>query len=395
MKKSVLAAVLVTCFSSICQAGILNRPANGITARDLATAGGFTVADPEGAAAVFYNPAALTEVEVWAWELGIIGLTTDFSYSRDILLGNGDFEARDEFFPFPYGAVAYRLGDLVFAFGFDAPYGLAADYGDELGFDSQMSFINLVAGVGWELNDYLSLGAAFKAVYGDVQFRMPLMDPTNIMLLGLTKTKADGWGYGWQLGARLKLEPFTIGFVYEPAVKVDIDGDTKFLSAVGINSDNLDAHIYQPERLGVGVGWQAIDKLKLGASYFRTDYGKNNKVGIDYDNLPTNVMALGWDVIDSVHLGAEYEANDKLTLRAGWAWMSKGTPDYSPPSIPDGDGYCVNAGVGYRIAKHTSIDVGVSYYWAENDIPARTQNIAAGDHEMEGWMFGVGICHKF
>ena len=30
-----------------------------------------------------------------------------------------------------------------------------------------------------------------------------------------------------------------------------------------------------------------------GLSYFRTDYGKNDKVAVRYDNLPTNVLDLG------------------------------------------------------------------------------------------------------
>ncbi|MFA5318037.1 MAG: outer membrane protein transport protein [Patescibacteria group bacterium] len=376
-------------------AGILNRPGNAATARDLGTSGAFTVADPEGASAIFLNPAALTKIEVWAWDLGLIGLTTDFSYDRDSALGGGSFNARDEFFIMPYGAIAYRWEDFVFAIGIDAPYGMAADYGDSLGFDTYMSFTDLSVGAAWELNEYFSLGAAFKVAYGDVDLRMPLMDPTGTMFLGLTTTEANGFGYGFQLGALLDIDPFAIGIVYSPSIKVKIDGDTKFPTAVGIGSDGMSANIYQPERFGIGASWQALDELKVGLSYFRTDYGKNGEVSVDYDNLPTNTMDLGWGVVDAVHAGLEYKPDDVWTLRTGAGWMSGGTPDYSPPSIPDGDGWIVSGGVGCRIARNTYLDAGIGYYWADRDVSVSPRNIGAGDIEMAGFVFGIGIRQEF
>ncbi|MDP3899848.1 MAG: outer membrane protein transport protein [bacterium] len=395
MKRFVVFLALLVVFIQTSLAGALNRPANGITARDLATAGGFTVADPNGASAVFLNPAALTAIDKWAWDLGLVGLTTNFSYDRDLILGGGHFAARDETFLFPYGAVAYRWQDLVFALGIDAPYGLAADYGDSLGFDTYLSFVDVTLGAAYEFNEYFSLGASFKTVYGDADLRMPLLDQTGTALLGLTTTEADGFGYGFQLGLLFRFDPFKLGLVYAPSVKVGIDGETKFPAGVGIASDNMSAGIYQPERFGVGLSWQALEELKAGVSYFRTDYGKNDQVAVRYDNLPVNVLDLGWSAVDAVHAGLEYEPDEVWTLRLGGAWMSAGTPDYSPPSIPDGAGWIVTGGVGCQIVKHTYLDLGAGYYFADRRISVSARNIGAGDIDLNGWMLGIGIRQEF
>jgi len=395
MKKVFLLLTLVFSFSLVADAGVLNRPGNAATVRDLGTAGGLTVADPEGASAIFLNPAALTKIKAWAWDLGLVGLTTDFSYDRDSALGGGSFDARDEFFLMPYGAVAYRWESLVFAIGLDAPYGMAGDYGNSLGFDAFMSFSDLSVGAAWEVNEYLSLGASFKAVRGDVDLRMPLMDPSGTTFLGLTTTEANGFGYGFQLGALFEYEPFAFGITYSPSIKVKIDGETIFPAGVGIASDDMSANIYQPERFGVGISWQALEELKVGLSYFRTDYGDNDKVDIHYDNIPVNTLHLGWSVVDSVHLGLEYKPSDVWTLRTGAGWMSSGTPDYSPPSLPDGDGWYVSGGVGCRVARNTYLDAGVGYYFADRSVPVNAFNIGAGDIDLGGFLFGISVRQEF
>jgi long-subunit fatty acid transport protein len=395
MKKFSFFVLVVSLFGLNVSAGVLNRPGNGLTARDLATAGGFSVADPEGAAAIFLNPAALTGIQNWAWDFGMVGLYTDFSYDRDPLLGGGSFDAQNEWFPFPYGAVAYRYGDFVFAFGLDVPYGQAADYGSSLGFDSKMSFADLSVGAAYQLNEYFSLGAALQTVYGQTKLRFPLFDPTGTMFLGLSNTRADGIGFGCLLGAQFKYDSITVGLIFAPAVEVGISGKTRFPAAVGIPYDRMHADIYQPEGLGVGISWQAMEDLKVGMSYFRTDYGRNDQVAVRHDNLPTNILDLGWGVVDSVHAGVEYQFNEAWTLRTGAAWMSGGTPDYSPPSVPDGDGWIVSVGAGCKVSRHTFLDVGGGYFWADRNVPVSPRNIGAGGLDLEGFMFGVSIRQEF
>ncbi|PIR92704.1 hypothetical protein COU01_00325 [Candidatus Falkowbacteria bacterium CG10_big_fil_rev_8_21_14_0_10_44_15] len=274
-------------------------------------------------------------------------------------------------------------------------FGLAADYGDSLDFDAYMSFADISLSVGWELNEYLSLGAAFKTVYGDTDLRMPLFDPTGAALLGLTTTEANGFGYGFQVGALFRYAPFKLGLVYSPSIKISTDGKTNFPAGLGIASDNMSANIYQSERFGVGVSWQVLDELQVGLSYFRTDYGKNDKVAVHYDNLPTNILDLGWGTVDAVHAGLEYEPDDVWTLRLGGAWMNAGTPDYPPPSIPDAEGWIVTGGVGCRVARNTYLDVGAGYYFADRRIPVGVRNIGAGDVDLSGWMLGIGIRQEF
>ena len=391
--KKIACFVLITVFSVSSFAGVLNFPGNSVTTEHTGTAGGFTAIGGKGASAVLLNPAALTTVEELAWELGAVALYLDFDYDRHELLGGGSFDACNEFLPVPYGAFAYRFGDFVFAVGTYTPYGLEVDYGDDLGFDSQMSFTDVVAGFGYEVNEYLSLGTSFKAIYADIGMEMPLI--AGGQYLGQSKSSASGWGYGYSMGTRLQLDPFVFGLTYEPVTKVKVEGHSDLPPAIGVASDSFSSHVYSPERIGIGVSWQAVEKLNIGASYFRTDYGKNRQATFDYDLLPNNTLILGWDVVNSVHLGAEYELSDQWMLRVGGTWMSKGTPDYSPPSIPDGDGWIASAGFSRQISECTFLDVGLGYFWADRHIDASRRNIAAGDISMEGFVIGAGLRQGF
>ncbi|MBU0723325.1 hypothetical protein KKH46_03940, partial [Patescibacteria group bacterium] len=213
MKKvfTFIALFVVAITTVTATAGILNRPGNGITTRDLGSAGAFSIFGP-----VLGQQQGLLEI-------GIVGLATDFAYDRNEALGGGHFDAKKEVFPFPYGNIAYRWNKTVLVLSADVPYGLAVDYGKDLGFQSETIFVCSTASIGYELNNQLSLGVGLRTVYGKVAFEMPLY--AGRVYLGQTSTNLDGYGCGLSLEAKLNMnDGLEMALVYEPAIKVRVAG---------------------------------------------------------------------------------------------------------------------------------------------------------------------------
>lgn len=401
MNKMVLYLALalgLTGLANVSMAGILNRPAS-LSTSGLGMSGAVT-ASGEGAAAMSGNPAGLIWVENWELEIGLLELWTNFGYHQDPLLGGQNWGAEEEDFQFPEFFLAHRFSDdLVLGFGFWVPYGLAGDYSDYAPtFQSEMMISHIGLGAGYQLSDRWSVGAVIKAIYSDLSFKLPMIDPTTGAYLGFTDSEANGWGIGASFGVLYVNEPWRFGISYDLPAKIDLDGHTDLPLAVGIPRDNFSADAHNPSRLGVGIARQMTDRWLTALDWYWTDYHNNDALNADYDLLPTSVIPLDWGDVYSIHWGNEYVVNEWLTLRGGAAWMSSGTTDDALiPSIPDVPGWDVTLGAGIKINDCTELNIAGIYAWGDRDInfspvPLRA---AAGEHEADLWGIGVGVKFEF
>lgn len=367
------------------QAGGLNTPLNGLTARNVGSGGGFSLFDWQ------FNPAMALEVELLEARLGMNALYLDFDYDRDPALGGGSFNDANPTLPLPSGGIVWRPADQFTIFAsLITPYGQGADF-SMIGFDAEIAFVDMAIGASYEITDWWAIGISGKALYVDTMYSLPLF--AGPAYLGQTLTEGNGWGYSLQVGTVFKLDPLSLALTYEPGTTVHLRGSTKLPAGMPLAEDNFKSLIHSPDRYGIGLKLDALEDLALGVNYFYTDYSANDVLPVNYENLPTNYLSLGWKAVHAVHVGAEWNANERLTLRTGGAWMSEGTPDTSFPSVPDGAGWAVGAGAGFRLTDHWQFDIGGGYFWADRSISASSTNIGAGTYELEGFVAGAMVAY--
>jgi long-chain fatty acid transport protein len=152
-----------------------------------------------------------------------------------------------------------------------------------------------------------------------------------------------------------------------------------------------------PETYGLGMSWQATDKLMVAADYKRinwSDVMKDFKMSFVADNVPTNgafagqnmdmTLAQNWDNQDVFQIGVSYKATNALTLRAGVSISDNPIPDQQlNPLFPAIVEEHYTIGFGYAFDNVS--DVNFSFTYA----PEVSQTVSAG-----GLYAGTKITHS-
>lgn len=191
--------------------------------------------------------------------------------------------------------------------------------------------------------------------------------------------KAQATGYAGKLGLVYKLNPqVSLGASYHSVTQLgDLETDGATVSL--IDSANVAGgttmltgkikviNFQWPETYGLGVAYQANDKLMLVMDYKRINWSKVMKdfymtftsvgdVSLDM-RLPQN-----WVDQDVFMVGLSYQASDVLVLRTGVNIANNPVPDaYMHPLFPAIIKNHVMAGFGYHFSKASTIDFAYSY----------------------------------
>ena len=199
--------------------------------------------------------------------------------------------------------------------------------------------VRILPTISYKINDKHSIGASLQIGYQ--QFKAWGID--NFDNAGFSsapgsvsgKGRDDAWGFGLSLGWQGQLtDRISIGVVYNSEIDMDEFDDYKGLLA---EQGDLDV----PENYGIGLAFQATDKLLLGFDVQQINYSKVDSIGntLNSSNCAgnpatggcmsmmtpgsqlgdNNGSGFGWDDMTVYKLGAEYQWNKELTLRAGYS----------------------------------------------------------------------------
>lgn len=204
--------------------------------------------------------------------------------------------------------------------------------------------------------------------------------------------KAHSTGWAGKLGFTYKVnKQLTVGGTYHSktslgdmegsaTVAFNIDGDFGAGAFTGMTlplTGKISVRDFQfPETYGLGLAYQATDKLMIAADYKRigwADVMKNFKMTFTADTSAANgtfgglvmdaTMYQNWKDQDVFELGVAYKATDALTLRAGVNIANNPVPDaYVNPLFPATIKDHYTLGAGYAFSKVS--EVNASYVYA-------------------------------
>ena len=281
---------------------------------------------------------------------------------------NGSFSGDDtENFLIPELGYVRQLSDqLSFGFALHANGGMNTDYkrnpfapfGSTGSAGVNLEQLFITPSLAWQLDDRSTVGVATTFAYqrfemkGVQAFANPFFSasPSDVSNKGVDS--ATGWG--WKLGWTGEVTPgLTLGATYASRVEMG-----RFSSYKGLFAERGGFDV--PASYGVGVAWQANDRLTLASDWQRIEYSDVKSVGNPLANLlsgnplgSNNGGGFGWRDISVVKLGAVHAWSDAITLRAGVSHAQQPIPSsetffniLAPGTIEDH----VSAGISWKTA---------------------------------------------
>ncbi len=392
--------------------------------------GGVGIASPQDAiSAVFSNPAAMCFGAFCpSNQVDFAGTGFMPNIHAGITSGLGPFGAffpafgfnvhsDPKLYPIPALGISYSFPESPkwrFGFGAYGVTGLGVDYrgtfldqqnffgpGAPLaaGAFSNLGILKFAPTVAYQVNDWLSLGAAFNISYSTLDLR----NGSN-----------SGFAPGAQIGAIVKpCQSVSIGFNY--VTPQDINHHNVLTGAptspiVGPTLHSL--ALSSPHNLGIGVGWEAIPRKLL----FETDFKWLNWANAD------GYRHFDWKDQYVVGVGAQYKPIPKLALRLGYNYGNNpvkahnnfiggnpNNPAAPPMTTVQGTAIPVyyfetfrtigfpaivehhfTAGIGYDVTERFAVNVGFMYAF-QNSITAHGTNLASQPTSIRSTLSETGV----
>jgi long-chain fatty acid transport protein len=349
------------------------------TARGLGLSNAIT-AGVNDASAVYYNPAALSEVQEDS--LLVSGTYVNLQNSVENSGRKSTNKHNDNFLATFFGNYHIPGSDFTLGIGTYTPFGLRTAYDSDAftrfaAINTELKTIYVTPALSWNPSDYFSLGVGLSFVHASGVFSRALcLDPISFCTqpLGLEGTvritdTADAFAYN--LGFLVKpTDNLKFGFSYRSRVDLRFDNaDAKFGGA--FSTPTVKAPVSPlplPPVIDAGLFWQITPSWGAEFVYEYTRWSEFKNFTATFS--PTTIfLPLGapipgfqlpqdWRNTSTLRVGSYYALNKNWELRGGMAVEQTPIPNRTlNPAIPDADKLTLNAGVGYKWEKF-SVDLG-------------------------------------
>src|SRR5262245_1349544 len=310
----------------------------------------------------------------------------------------------------------YTRGDRKFAFGWGSYtiFGFQSKLKDpsSLGplatfFDTRVASNDWAFGVAMKLHRKLSVGGSFIIGRGFVNLTRP--NPTLAQLGIILQDQLDVDAIGAP-GA-------SVGLLYRPTARLSFGINYKTKRSYNLEG-GLKTFVLVPGPPGAaqiiplntavtlklkppaiaegGFEVRATDKLRLFSDFRFYDYTANfQTLVVKAEKTGQPLVALKLDAFDvsSFRTGALYTLNPDTILQFGWAYTSKGLPDFafSPGTINTG-GFDFSGGVIRRVMGDRWLNIGVAVVLAQKrKIGPPANTLFPGEYSGWGGMLGIGV----
>lgn len=354
----------------------------GVTATQWGMAGA-TVAAPQDAATIMYNPAGLAE-------LGI----KDVRFDMGVGVLNPPRQANDrdsdsEHYLMPAGAAAFNVNDRLFlGMAMGGISGSGVDFSDVAAATGAQAVVTtkqsykIVPGFAYKVSDQLSIGAALQIGYQS----LAMYNGMGASVLALPQTQV--YGVGMNAGLVYKVnDAVQVGASWTS--KTDMD-EFKWNTNNGTYRMTMD----MPQTFALGVAFKPMPGLLVEADVKRIGFSDVLDSVAFQTPAGASSMNFGWSDQTVYAIGVQKDINDKTTVRAGYNYGK------SPIGAED-----VNANIGSLAIteKHFSLGatrkfsdkVSASLSYAHAFKNELTSNTSTNKIELEQNIVNVQISYKF
>jgi long-chain fatty acid transport protein len=409
----------------------------GVSGLGNAYAGG--AAQAEDASALFFNPAAISELDGTQVSFALHYIDPDAKLkdgsasvsaiggvppASPIPVSGGQGGDAGQHAVVPNFYFVTDVTDVTkFGLGINVPFGLETEYDDDWigryhALQSKVRTVNINPALSLKVHEKVSLGFGFNAQYIDAKLTsaidsgslcLAFADPATCAGAGLSpadpatdsfgKIEGDDWGFGYNLGLLYKPTQATrIGLAYRSKIDQNLTGDgkfslsTQFQGIVGgtpfFTNGDVAADVTLPATASVSALHKLGQRFEIMGDVTWTQWSEFEELRIRYvDNpvQPDSVTTEDWDDSFRYSIGLSYILNEKIKLRTGVAYDE--TPiknaERRTPRIPGEDRIWTALGLTWKATPQLSFDVAYAHLFID-DPKINNTTEATVEHTLQG-----------
>lgn len=376
-------------------AAVSNAHALGIRLDDidpLATARGnaFT-ATADMPAAIYYNPAGITQIDQPTLTVGAYAVFFDVDYRST----NGEKHRNDAEFqhaPFVHFTLPVETTPVTFGFSTHVPFGLRNDWPEDTDFssiatESEFRYIRHSPVLAWRIVPGVSVAAGLTLNSGKADLRR--QDPN----FGEVVTEARGQDFGYVLGAHWHpAERHAFGATYRSRNTFDLSGT---VTAGGMSS-SAEAEFPFPDVVVAGYSFRPTEAWNIEFNIDWTNWDVLDTVTVETEDFGDTDMEFHWKSSFIYKLGATRFFDNGYRVSAGYMFSENSVPDdHFNPAVPDADRHLLSAGLGYTIAG-LSWDLAYQFgYSSTRKVRGSEPGPADGDYQPTVHAFSASLSYAF
>lgn len=369
--------------------GFRNPPAGAF---NLGRAGG-RIAHVADSSAVLQNPANLVDVHGFDYQFAPTVVYLDVDYASP------SGETATTMHPWKFLPNVFTSYELVpdkftIGLGINVPYGLANEWEKSLDsplrysapYYTELKTINLNPTVAWKVNDKISLGVGFDAMYSELIFRQFL---TPLFPNFYAKAKGTGIGFGANAGITYNItERQRVAATVRAPMNVDYDGDFDLNSLPGGGHSTTDfkSQIRFPTIVAVGYGIRLTDTIRVEADVEWLQFSRFKSLPIHVGSnpfVPSMDQPQNWRDTFTFGIAGDWQFAPNWAVRGGYQFYMSPVPEstYSP-SIPDANQNVITVGLAYQYKRH-HFEVAYGYdFYDEREITSKVNSAYNGTYNM-------------
>jgi len=325
-------------------------------------------ADDLEPAAIWFNPAFLTELPGVNAQAGGVFITSQASFSQAGVPGETESDRGNFFLPTVYATG--KITDIVaVGVGVYSAFGIGIRWpenwvGRESIIHASLQTVTFNPTVAVRVHPQVSVAAGFDAIRATTDQTIGL--PT--LIGGDVRLAAGTWGFGFNVAALYKIFPdrLQVGLIYRSRANLNFDGTANFMPTnpdfqAGLPTQSAKATITLPDIISLAVMGRPRPDLALTFDANIVLWSTFDQIDITFQTAPTRTMVPNGMNTFTLRAGADWAFPPQvpgLHLRGGLIYDHTAIPSTNlSPSLPDADRFDIALGAGYSLG-HFRGDLG-------------------------------------
>jgi len=330
------------------------------------------VATANDPAAIFYNPAGISQLDGANISLGAYGIVLGDRYSGPA--GSVDSKTIWSVVPQVFSTFSLSNYNLTFGFGTYSPYGLRMEWPTTAPFladgeTAQLTYLRAAGIVAWQIAPSLSVAAGPNLNYSEADLKEDVTLPHEpfypylpVSFVNHFRGRATDAGYT----AGLLFHPSEqhyFGLTYRSATEMNYNGHAT-VPLAGMNTA-ASARFHYPDTVAFGYSFRPTEKWNFEGDVNWTDWSGLKTVQLESSPpLPAiDRLNFNWTPSWMLDFGVTRYLGKDWRISGGYMYSENSVPDGDfNPLIPDSDRHIFSLGVGRKCGRF-SWDVAYQLGW--------------------------------
>ncbi len=309
-----------------------------------------TADDP---AAVYYNPAGITQLDGDNLSLGMYGIEYASRYSG----GAGSVNSQQQWAALPqtFSTMNFTNCHLAFGFGVYSPYGLSTEWPDKAPWirseaqGGRIDYLRANPVIAYQVCPTLSVAAGVMLDYSEAELETTV---PGFSLHGHDTDAGFNASVLWH-----PLEQHSLGLVYRSATDMNYKGHVSFLVPAGVSppaSQPAVLNFHLPQTVVGGYSYRPTTNWNLEVDADWTDWTSLRDTTVQTTPIPVGGLNFNWKPSTIYEFGVTRYFGNGWRASAGYMYSENSVPaSYFSPLIADSDRHLFSIGVG-KIYRHLS-----------------------------------------